>query len=106
MASFPSFAERRQISVNGGKWAAWRKDGREVFFRTSDGTVMSAEIRTEEKIEAGVPKPLFKYPTNPFTESYCPTGAGKRFLVLETEQAGQAGQITVALNWTAELKRP
>ena len=66
---------------------------------------MSSEIRTEGNIEAGIPKPLFKYPTNPYTETFWPTGDGKRFLVLETEQTGQAGQITVALNWTAELKR-
>ncbi len=106
VASFPSFSEKRQISVNGGQWATWRKDGRELFFRTSDGTVMSGEIRTEGKIEAGIPKPLLKYPTNPYTETYWPTGDGKRFLVLETEQTRQAGQITVALNWAAELKRP
>jgi hypothetical protein len=67
---------------------------------------MSGEIRTEGKIDAGIPKPLFKYPTNPFTETYCPTSDGKRFLVLETEQTGQASQINVALSWTAELKRP
>ena len=106
VASFPSFSEKRQISVNGGQWATWKKDGREVFFRTSDGTVMSGEIRTEGNIEAGIPKPLFKYPTNPYTETFWPTGDGKRFLVLETEQTGQAGEIMVALNWTAELKRP
>jgi hypothetical protein len=105
-ASFPSFAEKRQISVDGGEWPTWRKDGREVFFRKSDGTVMSAEIQTEGKIEASVPKRLFKYSTNPFTETYSPTGDGKRFLVLESEEKGPVGQMMVVMNWTAALKRP
>lgn len=34
----------------------------------------------------------FKDPTNRYTETYWPTGDGKRFLVLETEQTGQAAR--------------
>jgi hypothetical protein len=34
----------------------WRSDGRELFSQTDDGTLMSAEISTTPKIEAGIPQ--------------------------------------------------
>lgn len=69
-------------------------------------TLMSAEIKTGPRIEVGVPKPLFQFRTGAFPDfEIAPTGDGKRFLVVEGEQAGQAARIMVVVNWAAELKQ-
>jgi hypothetical protein len=58
VASFPSFAEKRQVSSNGGVFPAWRKDGKEVFFQSPDGTLMSAEIKTGSESKPAFPAPV------------------------------------------------
>ncbi|HUA62122.1 MAG TPA: hypothetical protein VML19_25420, partial [Verrucomicrobiae bacterium] len=108
VSSFPSFAAKRQISIDGGVHPVWRKDGQELFFQALDGRVMSAEIRTAGgKIEAGIPRPLFKAQYQQAAASgsyhYWPAPDGKRFLVLERENAADA-QTIVVLNWAATLR--
>jgi len=108
VTSFPSFAEKRQISIDGGVHPIWRKDGQELFFQATDGTVMSAEVRIAGgKIAAGIPKPLFKtqHQHNPGSGSYhyWPAPDGKRFLVLEREKP-PAPRTIVVLNWAATLR--
>jgi len=108
VASFPSFAEKRQISIDGGVHPVWRKDGQELFFQALDGGVMSAEVRIAGgKIEAGIPKPLFKaqhqHNAGSGSYRYWPAPDGKRFLVLEREKPATA-QTIVVLNWAAALK--
>lgn len=109
VASFPTFAEKRQISIDGGVHPVWRKDGQELFFQALDRTVMSAEVRIAGgKIESGIPKPLFKtqhqHAAGSGSYRYWPVPDGKRFLVLEREKAAAAETIVV-LNWAATLKR-
>ena len=109
VASFPSFAEKRQISIDGGVHPVWRKDGKEILFQALDKMVMSAEVRTDGgKIEVGIPKPLFKaqHQQNAGSGSYryWPAPDGKRFLMLEPEKAA-AVQTIVVLNWAAALRQ-
>jgi hypothetical protein len=109
VASFPSFAEKRQISIDGGVHPAWRKDGQELFFQALDGNVMSAGVRIAGgKIEGGIPKPLFKarhqHNAGSASYRYWPAPDGKRFLVLEREKAA-AAQTIVVLNWAAALRQ-
>jgi hypothetical protein len=108
-AAFPSFAGKRQISTDGGDCPLWSKDGRNVYFRAPDGTVMSAEIKTGASIEAGIPTPLFRYPpTGVSYHTYAPAADGKRFLVIDgaanQETKNTTVQTMVVVNWTAELK--
>jgi Tol biopolymer transport system component len=107
VASFPSFAERRQVSTNGGTRLNWVKN--ELLFQATDGTVMSTVIRTAGgKIEASVPKPLFKLQpqvSGSGSSLYWPTSDGQRFLVLERERPDSPAQVMTVLNWAAELKQ-
>jgi serine/threonine protein kinase/dipeptidyl aminopeptidase/acylaminoacyl peptidase len=108
VSSFPSFAERHQVSIDGGSSPAWVKDGREIVFQQPDGTVMSVEIRAAGgKIEASVPKPLLKRRPRSgrglSSYFFWPTSDGERFLAIESNQAN-AAQTVLVLNWSAELK--
>jgi serine/threonine protein kinase len=101
VASFPSFAEKRRVSLGGGYVPMWRADGKEIFYLAGNSTLMSAEIRTGSSIDVGGSRALFK--THVFGPWYGVTRDGKRFLVGEP-QSGKAPQVTVVLNWLAELK--
>jgi hypothetical protein len=37
VAAFPAFNEKRQVSISGGCQPLWRKDGKELFYRTLEG---------------------------------------------------------------------
>ncbi|HLJ48136.1 MAG TPA: protein kinase [Bryobacteraceae bacterium] len=108
VASFPSFAEKHQVSIDGGVHPAWRKDGKELLFQSLDGMVMSAEMRVSGgAIESGIPKPLFperyKHGAGSGSFGYWAAPDGKRFLTLERDT--RRGGTIVVLNWAAALKR-
>jgi Tol biopolymer transport system component len=104
VASFPSFAEKRQISKDGGTFPIWRKDGKELFFRTSNGRLVAQEITTGPKIEAGLQTPLFAYAAGPLGATYTVTGDGQRFLVKESAPTETVSPVMILLNWAAGLK--
>jgi len=106
-AAFPSFAEKRQVSSGGGQRPFWRKDGREILYEALDGALMSAEIKTGSRIDVGTPKMLFQVPlkSNLPGADVAASGDGKRFLIVENVESKQETQVTVVLNWAAELKQ-
>jgi len=106
VASYPSFSEKRQVSLSGGNSPIWRKDGKELFFLDPNRTVMSVEISTRGKIEAATPKPLFRLPDSPpTTTAFWPAPDGHRFLVIEQDRATGTPVRTVVVNWTADLRQ-
>jgi Tol biopolymer transport system component/DNA-binding winged helix-turn-helix (wHTH) protein len=102
VAAFPTFTEKRQVSKDGGVEARWRNDGKELFYLSLDGKVMSVDIKTTTELEAGAPKMLFQTPMQ--QGNYCVTGDGKRFLIGEPVEESSK-PLTVVQNWTAGLKR-
>jgi Tol biopolymer transport system component len=105
VASFPSFSEKRQVSVDGGTMPVWRKDGRELFFLGPNLMLTAASVEGAPKLQAGPPKPLFRAVTiNPNLQSYDVTGDGQRFLVLEVPENNVKTMVTV--NWAEGLKEP
>jgi len=105
VAAFPTFQEKRQVSKGGGSQAKWRKDGRELFYVTVDGKVMSIDVRGGGKLETGTPKVLFQVPFRLEEQEieYAVTGDGQRFIFGEPVEASK--WLNVVLNWTAGLKR-
>jgi len=106
IASFPGFTERRQVSNNGGVQGYWRKDGKELFYLSLDGNLVSVPIKPGAALEAGIPKILFptRVPVAPQWDQFAVTGDGQRFLVLESIE-GEAKPFTIVLNWTAAARR-
>ena len=105
VASFPSFAHKRQVSRDGGCQPLWRKDGKELFYLGLRGALMSVDVSAGSSFEASVPRLLFQTPiiVNPVIDQYCVTGDGQRFLL--ATPVGEAEPITVMLNWAAGLER-
>lgn len=92
----------------GGKWPIsngfgvdprWRGDGRELYYRSRGGGLMSVGISTQPAFRAGNPQPLGVSSSSVWDS----TADGGRFLSL----AGKSGPqpLTVVLNWQAGLKK-
>ena len=59
--SFPVGGPKRRISSQGGDFARWRQDGKELFYTTPDNTLMAVLVQAvPNSLTVGEPKPLFK----------------------------------------------
>jgi hypothetical protein len=103
--TFPVPGAKRTISVGGGSEKHWRRDGRELYYLTPDGTLMAVAVKShDDAFSPGRPVPLFqaRIPADiiTFRNHYAPSGDGQRFLV---DSADDHEPINVVVNWTALL---
>lgn len=106
VASFPGADRRRQVSLNGGGVPWWRADGRELFYMSRDGKLMSVSVKPGPEPEFGVPTVLFQTPLNSpslISAQYVVADNGQRFL-LATPAGTAMTSITVVLDWTKLLQ--
>ncbi|MCM2270894.1 MAG: protein kinase, partial [Thermoanaerobaculia bacterium] len=79
----PPSGAKWQISRAGGSMPRWRSDGRELFYRADDGTLMAVAVRGGDgAFEVGAPQPLFAgVPSagNLQDRTYQPSADGERF---------------------------
>lgn len=102
---YPDKRGKWQVSNSGGNWPAWRADGKELYWTTTDGTVNAAEIELgPEGVRIGRPQALFRVPETD-TFPYCqPSRDGQRFLVYEPETgASQEVRMVLVQNWAGRL---
>src|ERR1019366_7985048 len=96
-----------KISEGGGSYPRWRRDGKELFYISSDQKLMAVEVSTMPTFKAGLPKALFGTRMRPGnqTHRWDVSADGKRFLI-DTIQAEDAeAPITVVTNWTSGLHK-
>jgi Tol biopolymer transport system component len=103
--SFPVSGSRRPISPNGGSEPIWRRDGKELFYLTDDGSVMSVAVKTGTDFEAAAPQLLFRAPIHRGLGfgrlSYAASADGRRFLVNARVGELAPPAVTVVVNWPA-----
>jgi serine/threonine protein kinase len=106
VSAFPGPGGKWQVSSGGGGYARWRRDGKELFFVSSEEEMMVVEVRTGASFEFGTPRPLFKLPPIPNTSYwyYDVAPDGGRFLVTYPVVTKQA-PLALVLNWTAALRK-
>jgi hypothetical protein len=103
--SIPAGGSKFQISSAGGVQPRWRRDGKELFYVSTDDKLMAVEVKMDNSFEAGPPQPLFDMPLNSSIRwLYQPAADGQRFLVLSNARSASP-LITVVLNWQAGIKR-
>lgn len=105
LTDFPACSARHRISTNGGSTPRWRQDGKELFYLTLDGNLMSVSVSGGANCDLGKPRALF--PANPRTLSAGPvydvSRDGRRFVVIDGGSQRQESTVEVVLNWTALL---
>jgi Tol biopolymer transport system component len=93
-----------QISTNGGMAPRWRRDGKELFYLTSDKKLIAVALTSASTFQAGAQTPLFQTRAAGWLR-YAATRDGQRFLVNTAIDETTASLPTVVLNWQAELKK-
>jgi eukaryotic-like serine/threonine-protein kinase len=103
---FPPSGGKCQISKGTGFYPTWRADGKELFFRQFDGTMMAVTINASGPCEAEAPRALFTAGgTNVTVRPYAASTDGKRFLIAVPQSQSAAAPLTVLLNWTAAIPK-
>jgi eukaryotic-like serine/threonine-protein kinase len=85
VAAFPQFTAKRLVSAAGGVQPRWRGDGRELFFLSPSGSMMSVTVTLGPELVTDPPTVLFtsNIDPTPATNQYDVTSDGKRFLALD-----------------------
>jgi serine/threonine protein kinase len=101
----PEKGGKWQISTHGGYSPRWSKDGKELFYVSSENQIMSSDVQLSPNFEAKVPKPLFTFhPYVPpgisggWLDMFQPAPDGQHFLV-NTAVTEELPSITVVFNW-------
>ena len=104
---FPWPGERVTVSSNGGVQAKWRADGRELFYLSFDGTIMSVAVAAGSKPDIGTPRPLFRTRLNPVAnvDQYVVTADGQQFILIEPLADAPLESLTIINNWTTLLRK-
>jgi serine/threonine protein kinase/Tol biopolymer transport system component len=108
---FPQTGARRYtVSPDVGYQAIWSHDGREIFYRTQDGTVMSVPVsRGPTPLDLRLGKPIrVVTPVNTIRDwssgpSYAVSPDGRRFLFIKAPEF-DIRSLTVILNWDVEVR--
>jgi eukaryotic-like serine/threonine-protein kinase len=109
--AFPGPGAESQVSVRGGAQARWAPNGKELFYITLDGRLMSVQLKPSpdgQAIEAAAPVPLFTTHVGGAIQrasgpQYLVAPDGKRFL-MNTLAGEHPSPITVILNWKANSR--
>jgi Tol biopolymer transport system component len=98
--SFPGGEGKQVVSVGGGQFPRWRRDGRELYYFTPAGDrLMAVSVSTAAtKFQAEAPLYLFTALARRY--GFEPSLDGQKFLL--NIQVSEPSPITVILNW----KRP
>jgi hypothetical protein len=109
VARFPSMTDARQISNGGGCQPLWRGDGKELFYLTRSGQMMSVPLTLAQTLTASAPKMLFQTSFNPSCSSsqYAVARNGQKFFLPEPQSTGPATRqpIHIVTNWQATLRK-
>ena len=120
--SFPDLSrDKRQVSTRGGYEPRWRADGRELYYLTPTGTLMSVAVSAGDAFEPSKPTELFETGIAVAAtiagrrpdQFYAVGSNGERFLLNRTvtesprDAKGDAAPPTVhvIVNWASGLPR-
>jgi Tol biopolymer transport system component len=102
--------ERVRVSVDGGAQPRWRGDGKELFFLSLDGGLMSVSVRAgATSVEVGLPttlvaaRDLRAVVEGPDYSDYSVSADGQRFLVKRPVEGSERPRIHVLLDWPSLL---
>ncbi|HUP46313.1 MAG TPA: protein kinase [Thermoanaerobaculia bacterium] len=110
LQSFPDPTRKSQISTGGGMNAVWRRDGRELYYLSPAGELMSVSLHPEgDDLRASRPSMLFRFDRSVSAASlsrylYAPTRSGTEFFMRKQVSAPVETPVHVILNATSLLE--
>jgi Tol biopolymer transport system component len=105
LQTFPRSSRKWQVSTDGGAQPIWQRDGREIFYVDSKGTLTAVAVSLSGNVDIGVPRPLFKTSLDyAMSGRYAASRDGQRFLVnVPLVDDDSAKGINLVVNWSADL---
>jgi Tol biopolymer transport system component len=103
--------ERLRVSTNGGGQPRWKRDGKELFYLSTDRSIVSVSVReTPAGLELGTPTTIV--PTDRMNavsqggdyDDWDLAPDGQRFLVKVSATPNQRQQIHVLVDWPSVLQ--
>jgi serine/threonine protein kinase len=102
---FPGPGGKWQISPHGGDFPSWRRDGKELYYISSDNQMTAVDVDGRgNSFVAGQAKPLFAVHPPVTNKPYDVTADGQRFVVVTSDQGVASSSISVVVHWDAERK--
>lgn len=97
--SNPPTDERWRVSNEGGRMPNWAVEG-ELYFATPDGSIMSVEVETDPRFNAGQPRTLFSTTIKDHRyRQFNATADGQRFLVNRAIEFEDKEPLVLRLGW-------
>jgi Tol biopolymer transport system component len=107
---FPKGAGKWQLTRGGGFQPHWRRDGKELYYVTSDGRIVALEVRGRPPVfEAGAATSLFRarmasgLDSSSAWNTYAVSADGQRFLINRLAEAAERAPLMLVLDWEAEI---
>jgi len=105
LTTFPEGKGKWRVSSNGGYYAAWSGNGKELFYTALTDDFFACPVTPKgSEIEVGTPQHLFHTPLAAIGVLFDVSSDGKRLLVNHTEEGSQA-PLQLVTNWPADLKK-
>ena len=102
--AFPGGGTKRQISLGGGAFPRWRRDGKEILFVARGGQLMSVTVAPGATFEASAPRSLFT--ARMMSDNFYDVSAdGERILIDVAPAEQPAVPVTLVRNWASALPR-
>jgi Tol biopolymer transport system component len=107
---FPNPAAGKwQVSMNGGAYPKWRRDGRELYYVAANGDLVGVSVTPGATFGVGVSTVLFRtnfgFTSQPLTGApYDVRADGQRFLLAVSPDDPNATPIRTVVNWPALMK--
>jgi len=98
--AFPGPGGKWQISTDGGVRPRWRRDGRELLYRTREA-VMGVAVMTGTTFTAGPPQEVLR---GTYETAFDVSPDGQRFLMIRSGTTTNSAQLHVVLNWMEDVK--
>jgi serine/threonine protein kinase/Tol biopolymer transport system component len=110
VSPFPSVNGKWQVSNGGGQEARWRQDGKELFYVSAEGKMMSVGVVTGASFKGSPPVALFQtHRRQPISAqdafSYDVSSDGQKFLIITRMDEASAAPPSVLLNWASEMEK-
>lgn len=97
LAPRDSPGSKLRVSTSGGSWPMFSHDGRELFYLSQDGRLMTVAIRTTPTVTAGRAEALFR--TGGRGWRYFDVAANGRFLAVVKQIMANEQPLSLVLNW-------
>jgi len=107
---FPAANSKWQVSHGGGEEPRWGRDGKELFYLSPEGTLMSVKVNLGSSFEAMTPVALFQSRRRQKISSqdvftYAIGNDGNRFLFNTIVDRRQAAPLWIVQNWAQQMEK-